>query len=197
MGSMASSAQSNKSQFVLGIESSCDDAGASVLRIPDGDVFSNIISSQVKTHAPYGGVVPELASRQHFKNIPLVVDMALEKAGITLDDIAFICATSSPGLIGSLLVGLSYGKALAFSKKLPFLEVHHIEAHMMAVHLENRVNYPYIALVVSGGHTHLFLVRDFGNYELLGATVDDAAGGAFDKLAKIFYFGFSGGAPFG
>ena len=190
---MASSAQSNKSQFVLGIESSCDDASASVLRISDGEVFSNIISSQVKTHAPYGGVVPELASRQHFKNIPLVVDMALEKAGITLDNIAFICATSSPGLIGSLLVGLSYGKALAFSKKLPFLEVHHIEAHMMAVHLENRVNYPYIALVVSGGHTHLFLVRDFGDYDLLGGTMDDAAGEAFDKVAKFFNLGFPGG----
>ena len=196
-GLSALSVQSNSlnGQFVLGIESSCDDAGASVLKVPEGDVLSNIISSQVKTHSPYGGVVPELASRQHFKNIPAVVDMALEQAGIKFNDVALICATSSPGLVGSLLVGLSYAKALAFSKKLPFLGVHHIEAHMMAVHLENKVNYPYVALVVSGGHTHLFLVRDFGKYELLGGTVDDAAGEAFDKVAKFFSLGFPGG-PF-
>ncbi len=192
-GSTVSSVPLNKSHYILGIESSCDDASASVLKIPEGVVLSNIISSQVKTHAPYGGVVPELASRQHFKNIPVVVDLALEEAHIRLEDLSLICATSQPGLIGSLLVGLSYGKALAFSRGLPFLGIHHIEAHMMAVHLESRVSYPYIALVVSGGHTHLFLVKDFGQYELVGKTMDDAAGEAFDKVAKFFNLGFPGG----
>ena len=193
MGSTVSSVRSNKPYYVLGIESSCDDASASVLKAPEGKVLSNIISSQVKTHSPYGGVVPELASRQHFKNIPVVVDVALEKAQVELGDISLISVTSSPGLIGSLLVGLSYGKALACAKKIPFLGVHHIEAHMMAVHLENKLDGPYIALVVSGGHTHLFLVKDFGAYELVGRTCDDAAGEAFDKIAKFFNLGFPGG----
>lgn len=179
--------------YILGIESSCDDAAAAIFSTREEKLLSHIVSSQEKIHIPYGGVVPELASRHHFKNIPWVVDRALEKAKLTFDDMNLIAVTHAPGLVGSLLVGLSYAKALSYSKKIPFIGIHHIEAHLMAIHLEKKVDYPYIGLVVSGGHTSLYYVKDFGFYELMGCTVDDAAGETFDKVAKFCGLPFPGG----
>ncbi|MBI2608290.1 MAG: tRNA (adenosine(37)-N6)-threonylcarbamoyltransferase complex transferase subunit TsaD [Deltaproteobacteria bacterium] len=178
---------------ILGIESSCDDAAASIYSSGQKKLLSNVVSSQIKVHNPFGGVVPELASREHFKNIPLVVDQALQEAGLDVDDIDLISVTHAPGLIGSLLVGLAYAKGLAFSKNIPFIGVHHIEAHMLAIHIEKKIPFPYVALVVSGGHTHLYVIHDVGEYELVGATCDDAAGEVFDKVGKIFNLGFPGG----
>jgi N6-L-threonylcarbamoyladenine synthase len=185
--------------LVLGIETSCDETAAAIVR--DGrDILSNIIYSQIKTHSPYGGVVPELASREHLRKIRPIVDQAFQSAGVTLEDLDAIAATAGPGLIGSLLVGLTYAKALAFSKNKPLLAVNHIEGHIYSVCFEHpHVEFPALALVVSGGHTNLFWVEsetgDFSHlkYKLVGKTRDDAAGEAYDKVAKLLGLPYPGG----
>ena len=187
---------------ILGIESSCDETAAAV--VEDGRVVrSSVVASQMDTHGKYGGVVPELASREHLRAIVPVVREALERADTRLHDLAAIAATVGPGLVGSLLVGLTYAKSLCFATGVPLIAVNHIEGHIHAVVLEAAVELPALALVVSGGHTHLFEVREGFQYRLLGRTRDDAAGEAFDKVAKLLGFPYPGGpvidrlAPFG
>jgi N6-L-threonylcarbamoyladenine synthase len=178
--------------LILGIETSCDETAAAVLR--DATVLSNIVSSQVKLHEKYGGVVPELASREHLKNLMPVIEEALSAASVTLRDLDLVAVTSTPGLIGALLVGVSVAKAMAYGLGIPFIGVHHGEGHILAAHLEYPdIDYPYIALLASGGHTALYHVREFGKYTLLGQTRDDAAGEAFDKVAKLLDLPYPGG----
>jgi N6-L-threonylcarbamoyladenine synthase len=185
--------------LVLGIETSCDETAAAVVRNGQ-EILSNVIYSQVKTHMPYGGVVPELASREHLLKIRPIVDQAFADAAVKLEEIDGIAATSGPGLIGSLLVGLTYAKALSFSKRKPLAAVNHIEGHIYSVSFEHPgVQFPALALVVSGGHTNLFWVEsesgDFTNlkYKLVGKTRDDAAGEAYDKVAKLLGLPYPGG----
>jgi len=178
--------------LVLGVETSCDDTAAAVLQ--DGrTILANIVSSQDQVHGPYGGVVPELASRQHIKNIMPIVDGALRQAGATLGDLDGMAVTYGPGLVGSLLVGLSLVKGVAFRSGLPYVGVNHLEAHLLAIHLEHEVPFPYIALLASGGHTLLYCVKGVGDYVHLGGTRDDAAGEAYDKAAKMMGLGYPGG----
>jgi tRNA N6-adenosine threonylcarbamoyltransferase len=179
--------------LVLGIESSCDETAAAV--IEGGRVIrSNIIASQIAIHAPYGGVVPELASREHLDRIATVVGSALTEAGVTLKDIDGIAVTQGPGLIGSLLVGISFAKSLAMVADQPIVGVNHIEGHIYSVVFENpAIEYPAVALIVSGGHTTLFLNPEEGHYAVLGRTRDDAAGEAYDKVAKLLGLGYPGG----
>ncbi|HXU35543.1 MAG TPA: tRNA (adenosine(37)-N6)-threonylcarbamoyltransferase complex transferase subunit TsaD, partial [Blastocatellia bacterium] len=182
--------------LVLGIESSCDETAASVIEAREDAriIRSNIIASQVKTHAPFGGVVPELASREHLDQIAPVVTNALKDAGITLDQVDGIGVTQGPGLIGSLLVGISFAKSLAMVADKPIVGVNHIEGHVFSVVFDNPlIRYPAIALVVSGGHTTLFLIPEAGRYAVLGRTRDDAAGEAYDKVAKLLGLGYPGG----
>ncbi len=176
---------------LLAIESSCDDTAAAVL--DDGRVCSSIVASQDAVHGEYGGVVPELASRSHIRAITPTIERALAEAGTPLDAIDAVAATYGPGLVGSLLVGLCTAKAIAYARRLPFLAVNHLEGHLLSVQLERPVAFPYLALLVSGGHTSLYLARALGDYELLGATRDDAAGEAFDKVAKLLGLGYPGG----
>jgi N6-L-threonylcarbamoyladenine synthase len=192
---------------ILGIESSCDETAAAV--VEDGEsVLSSVVASQMSTHGKYGGVVPELASREHLRAIVPVVREALSRSGSKLHELSAIAVTVGPGLVGSLLVGLTYAKSLSFATRVPLIGVNHIEGHIHAVILESKrdghpVEYPAVALVASGGHTHLFEVRAGFEYRLLGKTRDDAAGEAFDKVAKLLGFGYPGGpvidrlAPFG
>jgi len=183
--------EKNMSKLILAIESSCDETSAAVMH--NGDVLSNVISSQ-EIHAQYGGVVPELASRAHLEMIIPVVEKAISSASVTLDDINVIGVTSEPGLLGSLLVGENFAKALGLSMNIPVYPINHLEAHIFSGFLENRdINFPFVALVVSGGHTMLVLVKDVNDYILLGTTQDDAAGEAFDKVAKILGLGYPGG----
>ena len=178
--------------ITLGIETSCDETAAAVLR--DTAVLSNIVSSQVKLHEQYGGVVPELASREHLKNLMPVIGEALSAASVTLKDLGLIAVTSAPGLIGALLVGVSAAKAMAYGLGIPFIGVHHGEGHILAAHLEYPdIGYPSVALLASGGHTALYQVQEFGKYTLLGQTRDDAAGEAFDKVAKLLDLPYPGG----
>ncbi len=179
---------------ILGIETSCDETAAAV--VEDGAaILSSVVASQFATHGKYGGVVPELASREHLRAIVPVVRLALEQATTSLDDLAAIAVTEGPGLVGSLLVGITYAKSLCFARNLPLIAVNHIEGHIHAVILEAgpSIEYPALALVVSGGHTHLFEVREGFVYRLLGKTRDDAAGEAYDKVAKLLGFGYPGG----
>lgn len=179
--------------LVLTLESSCDETSAAIVR--DGrHVLSNVIASQIDIHACYGGVVPELAARKHLEACPVVIDLALTEAGCTLADLDGIAVTSGPGLIGALLVGLSSAKALAYALRIPVVGVHHIEGHILAPLLEHEIAFPYLALAVSGGHTHLYRVEGIGSYHLLGQTLDDAAGEAFDKVAKMAGLSYPGGA---
>src|SRR6202140_1634664 len=191
---------------ILAIESSCDETAAAV--VEDGErVLSSVVASQLSTHAKYGGVVPELASREHLRAIVPVVRAALEQAGISFDQLAAIAVTEGPGLVGSLLVGITYAKSICFARGLPLIGVNHIEGHIHAVFLEaaggQSIEFPALALVVSGGHPHLFEVREGFAYRLLGKTRDDAAGEAYDKVAKLLGFGYPGGpiidqlAPYG
>lgn len=177
--------------LLLAIESSCDDTAAAV--VADNVVLSSVVASQDDVHCRYGGVVPELASRSHIRNIVPVIDAALEKAGVRLDAIEGVAATYGPGLVGSLLVGLSTAKAIAFARQLPFVGVNHLEGHLLSVQIETTVPFPYVALLVSGGHTSLYHAEEWGRYRLLGATRDDAAGEAFDKVAKTMGLGYPGG----
>ena len=177
---------------ILGIESSCDETAAAVV-VNGRELLSNIIVSQIKDHALYGGVVPEIASRKHIESIVPVVSEALDKAGLALSEIDGIAVTKGPGLVGSLLVGVSVAKAMALSENIPLAGVNHIEGHLTAVLLEKDIAFPYIGLIVSGGHTSLYLVRSVGDYESLGRTIDDAAGEALDKVAKVLGLGYPGG----
>lgn len=177
---------------VLGIESSCDDTAAAVYDSAAG-LLSNVVASQVSVHEAYGGVVPELASREHIRSIVPVVEKALADAGTGPGEVGGIAATAGPGLIGSLLVGLCFAKSLAFAWRKPILGVDHLEAHLFAIFLEKRVEFPFVALLVSGGHTSLFRVEGFDAAKCLGGTRDDAAGEAFDKAAKQMGLGYPGG----
>ncbi|WP_394925792.1 tRNA (adenosine(37)-N6)-threonylcarbamoyltransferase complex transferase subunit TsaD [uncultured Robinsoniella sp.] len=182
-----------KDVFILAIESSCDETAASVVK-NGREVLSNIISSQIELHKLYGGVVPEIASRKHIEKINQVIEEALEEAGMTLDEMDAIGVTYGPGLVGALLVGVAEAKAISYAKKLPLVGVHHIEGHISANYIENlELEPPFICLVVSGGHTHLVVVNDYGKYEIIGRTRDDAAGEAFDKVARAIGLGYPGG----
>ena len=182
-----------KDTLVLAIETSCDETAAAVVK--NGRyVISNIISTQIETHKKYGGVVPEIASRMHIQNINPVIEEALAAADVTLDDIDVIGVTYGPGLVGALLVGVVEAKALAFVKKKPLVGVHHIEGHIAANYIQDpTLAPPFICLIVSGGHSHLVHVKDYGEYEILGRTRDDAAGEAFDKVARAIGLGYPGG----
>ncbi len=181
--------------LVLGIETSCDETGLALYDSQHG-LLSEALYSQVELHADYGGVVPELASRDHIRKITPLLRQVLGKAGKTLDDLDGVAYTAGPGLMGALLVGATYGRTLAWSLGIPAVEVHHMEAHLLAPLLQqagNAPELPFLALLVSGGHTQLFQVQDLGRYELLGESVDDAAGEAFDKAAKMMQLGYPGG----
>ena len=176
---------------VLGIETSCDDTAAAVVR--GRQILASLVSSQDAVHSPYGGIVPELASRHHAGNIVPIVDSALRQADVGVEALDGIAVTCGPGLIGSLLVGLSFAKAVAFAHAVPLVGINHLEGHLLAVLLEQDVAFPFVCLLVSGGHTCLYHARAPGAYERLGATRDDAAGEAFDKAAKMMGFGYPGG----
>lgn len=182
-----------KDIITLAVESSCDETSVAVLK-NGREVLSNIINTQVDLHKKFGGVVPEVASRKHIENIDVVLQEALEKANITLNDIDHIAVTYGPGLVGALLVGLSHAKALAFTLNKPLVGVNHIEGHVSANYIEHKdLKPPFITLIVSGGHTHLVEVKDYGEYEILGRTRDDASGEAFDKIARAMGLGYPGG----
>lgn len=191
----------DKSTLILGIESSCDETAAAIVRGGE-ELVSSVVASQIATHSPYGGVVPELASREHLRNLVPVTRAALAKAGLTYADVDAIAVTNGPGLAGALLTGVSFAKSLAWALQKPLIAVNHIEGHIHAVLLEQRekgngvLDFPVLALVVSGGHTHLFLAEQIGDawhYENIGHTRDDAAGEAFDKTAKLLGLGYPGG----
>lgn len=184
---------SEKDTLILAIESSCDETAASVVK--NGRcVLSNIISSQIAIHTLYGGVVPEIASRKHIEKINQVVEAALKEADVTLDDIDAIGVTYGPGLVGALLVGVAEAKAIAYAKKKPLVGVHHIEGHVSANYIEHPdLEPPFLCEIISGGHTHLVIVKDYGSFEILGRTRDDAAGEAFDKVARATGLGYPGG----
>lgn len=182
-----------KDVYILAIESSCDETAAAVVK--NGRcVLSNVISSQIELHKLYGGVVPEIASRKHIEKINQVIEEALEQAGMTLEEMDAIGVTYGPGLVGALLVGVAEAKAIAYAAKKPLVGVHHIEGHISANYIENPdLEPPFICLVVSGGHTHLVAVNDYGKYQIIGRTRDDAAGEAFDKVARAIGLGYPGG----
>lgn len=178
---------------ILAIESSCDETAAAVV-INGRDVRSNVISSQIALHTLYGGVVPEIASRKHIEKINQVIEQALSDAHMTFSDIDAIGVTYGPGLVGALLVGVAEAKAIAYARNLPLVGVHHIEGHISANYIENKeLEPPFLCLVVSGGHTHLVRVEDYGKYQIIGKTRDDAAGEAFDKVARAIGLGYPGG----
>jgi tRNA N6-adenosine threonylcarbamoyltransferase len=178
--------------IILGIESSCDDTSAAVLK--DGkEILSNIVSSQTDFHKKYGGVVPEIASRKHLENIQPVIKESIDVAGIKLSDIDGIAVTQGPGLVGSLLVGINFAKAFAYTLKLPLVGINHLEGHLLSPFLDHNAVFPNVTLIVSGGHTSLYYVSGFDKYKLLGRTRDDAAGEAFDKVAKLLGLGYPGG----
>ena len=180
------------SSLILGIETSCDETSAAV--VEDGKkLLSNVVASQIEIHNAFGGVVPEIASRKHTETIVEVIDRAMKDSGAFPPDIKAVAVTQGPGLIGSLMVGISTAKALAFSWEKPLVGVNHLEAHITSAHLENEIGFPFVALIVSGGHTNLYMVRGFTDFELLGSTRDDAAGEAFDKGAKALGLGYPGG----
>ena len=182
-----------KDVLILAIESSCDETAAAVVK-NGREVLSNVISSQIALHTLYGGVVPEIASRKHIEKINQVIEAALSEAKVTLDDVDAIGVTYGPGLVGALLVGVAEAKAIAYAAKKPLIGVHHIEGHIAANFIEHKeLEPPFLCLVVSGGHTHLVCVKDYGEFEIIGRTRDDAAGEAFDKVARAIGLGYPGG----
>ena len=182
-----------KDVLILGIESSCDETAAAVVK-NGREVLSNVISSQIELHKLYGGVVPEIASRKHIEKINQVIEEAFEEASVTLDDIDAVAVTYGPGLVGALLVGVAEAKAICYAKKKPLVGVHHIEGHVSANYIEHKdLEPPFLCLIVSGGHTHLVLVNDYGEYQIIGRTRDDAVGEAFDKVARAIGLGYPGG----
>lgn len=182
-----------KDCYILAIESSCDETAAAVVK-NGREVLSNIIYSQIALHTEYGGVVPEIASRKHIEKINQVIDQALRQSGKGLSDMNAIAVTYGPGLVGALLVGVSAAKAISFASGIPLVGVHHIEGHISANYIENKaLEPPFICLVVSGGHSHLVVISDYGEYEIIGKTRDDAAGEAFDKVARAIGLGYPGG----
>ena len=179
--------------LILAIESSCDETAASVVK-NGREVLSNVIYSQIALHTEYGGVVPEIASRKHIEKINQVIEQALKEASVTLQDITAIAVTYGPGLVGALLVGVSAAKAISFATGIPLVGVHHIEGHISANYIENKdLEPPFVCLVASGGHSHLVVVKDYGEYESIGRTRDEAAGEAFDKVARAIGLGYPGG----
>ncbi len=179
--------------LILAIESSCDETSAAVIK-NGREVLSNIISSQIDIHKKFGGVVPEVASRNHVLNISTVVDEAMKTAGVTYEDLAAVAVTYGPGLIGALLVGVSYAKAVSSSKNLPLIAVNHIHGHIAANYITHKdLEPPFVCLVASGGHSHILYVKDYDEFEILGRTRDDAAGEAFDKIARVIGLGYPGG----
>ncbi len=186
----------NKKPIILGIESSCDETAASIvteneLGIPT--ILSNIVSSQVDVHKEFGGVVPELAARSHIEKIDLITKKAIDESGIKMEDIDAIASTAGPGLIVCLSVGLSFGKTMASSLDIPFIAINHLEGHALSPKLNSKLNYPYLLLLISGGHTQFLSVQGLGSYKRLGTTIDDAIGEAFDKTAKLLGIEFPGG----
>jgi N6-L-threonylcarbamoyladenine synthase len=185
-----------KSTTILGIETSCDETAASVVRRHSdgrGEILSNLVLSQVKDHAPYGGVVPEVAARAHIHHLDRLVKMAVAEANLTFSDLDAVSATAGPGLSGGLIVGLTMAKGIALAKGLPFLAINHLEGHALTPRLLGDVEFPYLLLLISGGHTQFQLVRGVGDYQRLGTTIDDALGEAFDKTAKLLGLGYPGG----
>lgn len=183
----------NQDVVLLAIESSCDETAAAVVK-NGREVLSNVIYSQIALHTQYGGVVPEIASRKHIEKINQVIEQALSDAGKTLQELDGIAVTYGPGLVGALLVGVSEAKAISFATGLPLIGVHHIEGHISANYIENKeLEPPFVCLVASGGHSHLVVVKDYGKYEIIGRTRDDAAGEAFDKVARAIGLGYPGG----
>ena len=180
----------------LGIETSCDETAAAVIRENDkgtGDVLSNIVSSQIEEHKKFGGVVPELAARAHLENIEYIIDTALKESKISIDEVDGVAATAGPGLIVCLTVGLNIGKSIAAFSNKPFIGVNHLEGHALSPGLEKKIKFPYLLLLISGGHTQFLIVKDVNEYEQLGTTIDDALGEAFDKTAKMLDLGYPGG----
>ena len=182
----------NKDFYTLALESSCDETSAAVIK-NGKEVLSNIIASQIAIHQQFGGVVPEVASRHHIENVIPVIEEALHTAKLQKEEIDLFAVTYGPGLVGALLVGVAAMKSLAYGLQKPFVGVHHIEGHILANHIEHEIAFPYICLVVSGGHTHLVKVSDYCSFEVLGRTRDDAAGEAYDKVARILDLGYPGG----
>lgn len=181
-----------KRHLILGIESSCDETGAAIYDTTRG-LLSNELYSQVDLHAWHGGVIPELASRLHMEKIGIIVQTALDKAGLTLEDIDTIAVTSKPGLPGALMIGVSFAKALAFAQNKKLIGINHLEGHVFSACIEHTVPFPFLCLTVSGGHSSLYFVTDFGQYQSIGHTIDDAAGEAFDKIAKLMNLPYPGG----
>ncbi|MDF2952689.1 MAG: gcp [Anaerocolumna sp.] len=185
--------KSDKDITILAIETSCDETAAAVVR-NGRTVLSNVISSQIALHTLYGGVVPEIASRKHIEKINIVIKEALDSAGVTLPEIDAIGVTYGPGLVGALLVGVAEAKAISYASNIPLIGVHHIEGHVSANYIEHKeLEPPFLCLIVSGGHTHLVIVKEYGEYEIIGRTRDDAAGEAFDKVARAIGLGYPGG----
>lgn len=182
----------SQNQIILGIETSCDETAAAVYSSEKG-VLSSVLYSQTELHFPYGGVVPEIASRSHLEKIQPIVTAALEEAQVSLNDITTIAVTNTPGLPGSLLVGLSFAKAVAWALNKKIIGVNHLEGHIFSACIENTIPFPFLCMTASGGHTALYLVTDYGEYTLLGQTHDDAAGEAFDKIAKLMHYPYPGG----
>ena len=190
---MGKNAEQTTDRIILGIESSCDETAAAVVR-NGREVLSNVISSQIDIHTQFGGVVPEIASRKHVEAVSYVTAQALKEAGLSLEEVDAIGVTCGPGLVGALLVGVSFAKALAFATDKPLIGVHHIEGHICSNYIEYpELEPPFVCLVASGGHSHLALVKDYGVYDILGQTRDDAAGEAFDKVARVLGLGYPGG----
>ena len=186
----------NKKITFLGIETSCDETAAAVIRENENgtaDILSNVVSSQIEKHKEFGGVVPELAARAHLENIEFIINKALKDSKISLKEIDGIAATAGPGLIVCLTVGLNIGKSIAAFSNKPFVGVNHLEGHALSPGLENKIEFPYLLLLISGGHTQYLIVRDVNHYEQLGTTIDDALGEAFDKTAKMLDLGYPGG----
>ena len=185
-----------KNLTFLGIETSCDETAAAIIRENDNgtaDILSNIVSSQIDKHKEFGGVVPEIAARAHLENIEYIIKTAIEKSKISLEKIDGVAATAGPGLIVCLTVGLNIGKSIAAFSKKPFIGVNHLEGHALSPTLETKINFPYLLLLISGGHTQFLIVKDVNQYEQLGTTIDDALGEAFDKTAKMLNLGYPGG----